>query len=129
MEKAAGSGADGLILDLEDSVAPERTELARGEVRTYLAAHPDRTRQQLWVRVNPLVTPKALPDLAAVVGAAPDGIVLPKCDGADTLRRLDHYLDALEATSGLDIGRTRIIAGLTETAESLFTLARYAGVT
>ena len=129
MEKGLASAADGLILDLEDSVAPERTELARGETRTCLASHPDRTRQQLWVRVNPLVTPKALPDLAAVVGAAPDGIVLPKCDGAEDLRRLEHNLEALEAAAGLEIGRTRIIAVVTETAKSLFTLDSYAGVT
>jgi citrate lyase subunit beta / citryl-CoA lyase len=129
MEKGLASAADGLILDLEDSVAPERTELARGETRTCLASHPDRTRQQLWVRVNPLVTPKALPDLAAVVGAAPDGIVLPKCDGADELRRLDHNLEALEAAAGLEIGKIRIIAVVTETAKSLFTLDSYAGVT
>ncbi|MEI9982103.1 MAG: aldolase/citrate lyase family protein [Aliidongia sp.] len=54
MEKARAGAADGLILDLEDSVAAERTELARGTVRGFLTAQPDRTRQQLWVRVNPL---------------------------------------------------------------------------
>ena len=129
MEKALGCAADGLILDLEDSVAPDRTALARGEVHGFLAAHAERPAQQLWVRVNPLTTEKALPDLAAVVKAAPDGIVLPKCDGADTLRRLDHYLDALEAAAGLERGRTRIIAVVTETAKSLFTLDSYTGVT
>ncbi len=98
-------------------------------MRGFLTAQPDRTRQQLWVRVNPLTTEKALPDLAAVASAAPDGIVLPKCDGAETLRRLDHYLDALEAAAGLAHGRISIIAVVTETAKSLFTLDSYAGVT
>ncbi|MEI9982102.1 MAG: hypothetical protein WDN69_02105 [Aliidongia sp.] len=61
-----------------------------------------------------------------MASAAPDGIVLPKCDGAETLRRLDHYLDALEAAAGLAHGRISIIAVVTETAKSLFTLDSYA---
>jgi len=129
MEKARAGAADGLILDLEDSVAAERIALARDEVRGFLSAQTDRTRQQLWVRVNPLATDKALPDLAAITAAAPDGIVLPKCDSAADLRRLDHYLDALEAAAGLTQGRIHIIAVVTETAKSLFTLDTYAGVT
>ena len=127
LAKGAESPADALILDLEDSVAPDRTEVARGMVRAYLAARPKRERQQLWVRINPLATPKALPDLAAVVGGAPDGIVLPKPDSAAETVLLDHYLTALEAREGLPHGRIRILPVATETPASVFNLGTYAG--
>ena len=77
LEKAKDNPADALILDLEDSVSNDRQEIARQMVREYLIARSDRTRQQLWVRVNPLDTELALPDLAAVMPGAPDGIILP----------------------------------------------------
>ena len=66
LEKATGLPADALILDLEDSVANERQETARDMVRAYLGDRADRSRQQLWVRINPLDTELSLPDLAAV---------------------------------------------------------------
>ncbi len=125
--KGEASGADALILDLEDSVAPDRTAIARDLVRSYLDARPDRTRQQLWVRVNPLGTDKALPDLAAIVGGAPDGIVLPKPDSAADVVLLGHYLTALEVREGLVPGGIRIIPVATETARAVFALGSYAG--
>lgn len=127
LAKGAGSLADALILDLEDSVAPDRTSVARGLVRAYLDSRPDRTRQQLWVRINPLATDQALPDLAAIVGGAPDGILLPKPDGAGDIVLLDHYLTALEAREGLPLGAIRIIPVATETARAVFALGSYAG--
>jgi citrate lyase subunit beta/citryl-CoA lyase len=127
LAKGETSPADALILDLEDSVAPNRTTIARGMVRAYLDSHPDRTRQQLWVRINPLATDKALPDLAAVVGGAPNGILLPKPDSAADLVVLDHYLTALEARDGLELGTIRIIPVATETARAVFALGSYAG--
>ncbi|HYZ63811.1 MAG TPA: CoA ester lyase [Acetobacteraceae bacterium] len=127
LARGEASPADALILDLEDSVSPERTEIARGMVRAYLDARPDRTRQQLWVRVNPLSTEKALPDLAAIVGGAPDGIVLPKPDSAADVVLLGHYLTALEQREGVPRGRIRIIPVATETAKAVFTLGSYAG--
>lgn len=127
LAKGEGSPADALILDLEDSVAPDRTAVARGMVRAYLEAHPDRSRQQLWVRINPLSTEKALPDLAAVTGGAPDGILLPKPDSAADAVLLGHYLTALEAREGLPPGGIRIIPVATETARAVFALGTYAG--
>ncbi|MGE0801888.1 MAG: CoA ester lyase [Lautropia sp.] len=126
LAKGAGSGADALILDLEDSVAASRTAVARGLVTDYLRAHPGPRRQQLWVRINPLSTSSALPDLAVVAGA-PDGILLPKVDGPADVVRLGHYLDALEVREGIAPGSIRIIPIATETAPSLFTLGSYAG--
>ena len=85
--KADGTGADALILDLEDSVAPSEKATARRKVRDFLDARPPGTRRsQLWVRINAF-DDAAMADLAAVCGGAPDGIVLPKIDGpADVLR-------------------------------------------
>ena len=99
--KGAGSGADALVLDLEDAVAADRLPLARTMVREYLAGHRDRSKQELWVRCNPLSTEKALPDLAAIAGGPPDGILLPKTTSAADVVTLDHFLSALEAREGV----------------------------
>ncbi len=123
-EKASAGAADALILDLEDSVAAGAKVAARGTVATMLAA--PRGRQAKFVRVNALDTGLTLADLAAVMPGGPDGIVLPKCQGPDDLRQLAHYLAAFETVHGL--GQTRILAIVTETAGSLFTLGGYRGV-
>ena len=127
LAKGESSPADALIFDLEDSVAAERKPVARGMVRAYLDSRPERGGQQLWVRINPLSTDSALPDLAEVAGGAPDGIILPKPDSGADVIRLDNYLTALEAREGLPPGRIRIIPIATETAKALFHLGSYAG--
>ena len=127
MIKGNGSNADALILDLEDSVASDRTALARDMVRDYLRSHADRGRQELWVRINPLSTDKALPDLAAIVAGAPDGIMLPKSGSAADVIALDHYLSALEQREGVAVGSIRILPVATETPGALFTLNSYQG--
>jgi citrate lyase subunit beta/citryl-CoA lyase len=127
LTKAQSSSADALILDLEDSVAPERLPEARGLVQEYLRARPERSRQQLWVRINPLHSGSALEDLAAVMPGAPDGILLPKTDSAADSAVLGHYLAALEVREGLGAGGTRIIPVATETARAMFALDSYTG--
>ncbi len=127
MEKAAASGADLVILDLEDSVAAERKPAAREAARAFLAANPDRARRQLWVRINPLSSPLGLADLAGVVPGGPDGIMLPKPDSGADVTTLDHYLSALEVAAGLALGGVKIIPVATETAKSMFALGTYAG--
>jgi citrate lyase subunit beta/citryl-CoA lyase len=127
LAKGEGCGADALILDLEDAVAAERRPQARVIVREFLSARRGARSSSLWVRVNPLDTSDALLDLSAVMPGAPDGIVVPKTDSAADVVRLDHYLSALEAREGLEIGSTRILPVATETARSLFQLDSYAG--
>ena len=129
MEKGAGSGADALILDLEDSVAEPNKAEARKLVRAALDARPARAGQALWVRINPLSSPSARADLAAVLPGAPDGIMLPKTDSGQDVAVLAHYLDALEEAFGLPAGRIQILPVATETAKALFTLGTYVGVT
>ncbi|MEA3132328.1 MAG: citrate lyase subunit beta / citryl-CoA lyase [Gammaproteobacteria bacterium] len=128
LAKAQDSAADALILDLEDSVAPSRTAIARGLVLDYLTANGDRSRRQLWVRINPLSTSAALLDLCAIAGK-PDGIILPKVDSAADVTKLSYMLDALEARDGLSAGQIDIIPVSTETPTALFTLGSYAGCT
>lgn len=124
LAKAETSGADALILDLEDSVAASRTAVAREQVLEYLRSYRDR-KQKLWVRINPLGTPAALLDLLVVAGA-PDGLMLPKVDSAADVAKLSHMLDALEVREGVAPGSINILPVATETPASLFTLGSYA---
>ncbi|MAI45254.1 MAG: CoA ester lyase [Hyphomicrobiaceae bacterium TMED74] len=125
LEKAKDNPADALILDLEDSVSNDRQNIARQMVREYLTTRSDRTRQQLWVRINPLDTGLALPDLAAVMPGAPDGIILPKTYSAKEINTLCNFLSALESREGLPLKSTRIVNVATETAASLVTFHTY----
>ena len=128
LAKSISTSADALILDLEDSVSPDRTAIARSMVAEFLKAHSNR-KQQLWVRINPLQTPLALHDLVAVMAGKPDGIMLPKPLNAKDAQQLDHCLSALEVREGLELGSTRIIPVATEVAGALFDLQSYAGAT
>src|SRR6185312_3818457 len=127
MEKAVAGPADIVLFDLEDAVAEAEKPKARGQVAAFLAAQLQ-GESRLWVRINPLQGPHALADLAAVVRARPGGIMLPKSRGRADVECLDHYLSALEVAAGVERGATRVIALVTETAESMFTTATYAGV-
>ena len=128
LAKSISTSADALILDLEDSVSPDRTAIARSMVAEFLKSHSNR-KQQLWVRINPLQTPLALHDLVAVMAGKPDGIMLPKPLNAKDAQQLDHCLSALEVREGLALGSTRIIPVATEVAGALFDLQSYAGAT
>lgn len=128
MAKALATAASAVILDLEDAVAVDRIDIARGMVNEFLASHRDRSRQQLWVRVNPLDGPLALADVVGVVRGGPDGIILPKIESADDIVTLDRYLTALEARDGVAPGSIRIIPVATETPHAMFAIGSYRGV-
>lgn len=128
IHKGLGTQADALVLDLEDSVTPENKPSARHLVASILQSGRPSFAGQLWVRVNPLQTTFCLDDLAAIVRARPDGLLLPKSTGAGDVVRLSHYLDALEARDGIAVGATEILAVTTETAQAPFTLGEYAGI-
>src|ERR1700761_2829735 len=127
--KALSSAADALILDLEDSVDVTQLPAARARVRELLRSRPERTRQQLWVRVNALTSGLLLEDLAAVMPDAaeggPDGIVLPKISGPDEVEEVAHYLAALEVRGGRTLGSTRLMVIATETPRGLLSLPSY----
>jgi len=123
--KAKGSGADVLILDLEDSVVPERKSLARAHVARCLDDRATRD-WSLFVRVNALDTGLALSDLAAVVKPGLDGLMIPKANGAGDIARLGHYLDALETKAGMPLGSVKLAIVATETGKAMFSLGSYA---
>ena len=124
------AGADALVLDLEDSVLPANKGRARGLTAEYLKARPKRARaSELWVRINALDSEPALADLAAVVAASPDGVILPKAEGPSDVARLSFYLDALEAQAGLTVGATRVLPVATETAAAETSTVTDAGPT
>ncbi len=122
LAKGAACGADGLILDLEDSVAPDRKVIARGMALAYLKTADRQNGPKLYVRVNALDTGLTLGDLAVVMQGKPDGIVFPKCVGQADLSLLGHYLDAFEAREGTDAGFTRILTIATESAAAILAL-------
>ncbi|MDP3525182.1 MAG: CoA ester lyase [Hoeflea sp.] len=127
MEKAAASGADALILDLEDSVAPSRKAEARRMVASYLAG-ADRSDQapKLIVRINALDTGLTDDDLAAVVPGAPDAILLPKAGSGADLQDLGARIAVEEAEAGLPDGGIRVHALMTETAGGMLAASSFA---
>ena len=130
LAKADGAGADAIILDLEDSVAPAAKPLARKLVAAFLAERPASSRQsELWVRINALDDEAALSDLAAIIAASPDGIMLPKAAGAAGVQLLSNFLDALEVQAGLPRGKIGILPVATETASAALQLPVYATAT
>lgn len=126
LKKSLTSAADALILDLEDSVIASERPRARSLARAFLA---DRGDMPVWVRINPLDSADALPDLRDIVPAAPSGIVLPKPVGAKDAIQLDKLLGVLEQENGIAEGQTKILPIATERPEALFQLHEYAGAT
>jgi citrate lyase subunit beta/citryl-CoA lyase len=123
--RAKACGADALILDLEDSVAPPQKAAARALVANLI--DPDAKRPWLFiVRVNALDSGPALEDLAAVVKPGLDALLIPKVNGAADLERVSHYLDALEARAGIASGSVKLMIVATETAKAMFALGSYA---
>jgi len=117
--KAAASGADAIILDLEDSVALANKEAARAAVAEYLLG--DREVVTL-VRVNPLDGHMTAADVAAIAGARPDAIMLPKAEGAPSIQQLDTIL---RSESARDVSLPAILPIATETPSAIFTLGSY----
>ena len=122
LEKARGAGADALIVDLEDAVAPEAKATARQMAAEYVQGRDD-----TWVRINPVDTDLWEADVEAVIPAQPAGIILPKPRHARDAVRLSERIDVLENHHGIEHGRTRIIALCTEHPEALLTLHSYVG--
>jgi citrate lyase subunit beta/citryl-CoA lyase len=121
LDKAMASGADAVILDLEDSITPERKAQARTAALEFLkAAQTKKPRPRLLVRINGLDTGMIDADLEAVVAGRPDAIVFPKAEGGASVVHLDAKLTAREAIAGLPEGGIKILAQAVESAAGLF---------
>ena len=116
--KAAASGADAVIIDLEDSVAPAQKPLARDAIADLSWGHA----ATLFIRVNPLATPDFLLDMQSIAALRPYGILLPKAEGAASIATAAAALDAAGC------GATLILPIATETPLGLFRLDSYTTV-
>ena len=125
--KADGAGADAVIIDLEDAVALANKDMARDMTATFLSDRPkDQRKTQFWVRANAFDTGRTEEDVASVIAASPDGIVLPKSEGVGDLEKLSAILDKLEKKAGVAAGSTRILPVATETARAVLKLNEFA---
>ncbi len=128
LDKCLATGADTLLLDLEDSVAPAAKAGARATVRDFLkGAAKETKRPRLYVRINSLDTGLVDGDLDVVLEGKPDGILLPKSNGHEDLVLLDAKITAREAIAGIPDNTTKIMVLVTETPMSVFTLGTYKG--
>jgi citrate lyase subunit beta/citryl-CoA lyase len=128
LDKAIASGADAVIIDLEDSIAPERKDIARAAALDFLKrASAAMQRPRLLVRINGLDTGMTDADLDAIVAGKPDAIVFPKAEGATSVVHLDAKLTAREAIAGLPEGHIKILAQAVETAAGLFAAGTFRG--
>jgi citrate lyase subunit beta/citryl-CoA lyase len=121
LDKAMASGADAVIVDLEDSILPERKQHARAAALEFLknnAAKKDRPR--ILVRINGFETGMTDADLDAIVAGKPDAVVFPKAEGGASVIHLDAKLTAREALAGLPEGSIMILAQAVESAAGLF---------
>ena len=128
LDKAMSSGADALIIDLEDSIALDGKARARESAVAFLKdATASATRPYLMVRVNGLQTGLTDADLDAIAPAKPDAIMLPKAEGGAALAHADAKLAVREAQNDLPDGRIKILPIATETAAALFMVGTFAG--
>jgi len=124
LEKALTLPADGLILDLEDAVPPDRKAATRPVVREWLAR--DFGGRERWIRMNPIATDLARADLAETIAGRPDGYVVPKPRHAGDVREIAQLLDGLEHRHGIAPGSTRLLPIATETPEGLLNIREVA---
>src|SRR5262245_27024321 len=121
MARALTLPADGLILDLEDAVPPDRKAATRPIVDRWLR-ELDFGGRERWVRMNPLATGLGQADLEETIAARPDGYVVPKPNRAADVRDIAQLLDRLEHRHGIVNGSTRLLLIATETPEGLLNI-------
>ena len=128
LEKSLTSGADAIIIDLEDAIATDQKKAARANAAEFIKGIPPSSgRPPIFVRVNGLESGLTDADLDAVLAAKPDAVVLPKGEGGASIIHLDAKLTAREAMHGISEGATKIFAFAIESATALFLAGSYAG--
>jgi len=125
IQKALTLPADGLILDLEDAVTPDKKAATRPVVRRWLESLDFGGRER-WVRMNPIWSEHGEADLEETIAGRPDGYVVPKPRRAEDIRRIVGILERLEQRHGLPFGSTRLLPIATETPEGLLNIREVA---
>ena len=126
LDKALASGADAVIVDLEDSIVLERKPAARAAALEFLKrAGAAKQRPSLLVRINGLDTGMTDADLDAIVTGRPDAVVFPKAEGGPSVVHLDAKLTAREAIAGVPEGQIKILAQAIELAAGLFAAGNF----
>jgi citrate lyase beta subunit len=123
--KALTLPADGLILDLEDAVPPDRKAATRPIVREWLQKLDFGGRER-WVRMNPIFTDLAVADLEETIAGRPEGYVVPKPRHARDIREIVQHLERLEHRHRLPAGSTRLVVIATETPQGLLNIGEVA---
>ena len=123
LNKALGLPADSLILDLEDSVTPDRKGIARDEVCEWLANAEFKSQEKL-VRINPMDSEWGREDLEAVLQHRPDGIVLPKVLDLKAVHAVDQLIVNQEKIAGANCSNIKLLLIGTEMAAAVFNLAQ-----
>jgi citrate lyase subunit beta / citryl-CoA lyase len=123
--KALTLPADGLILDLEDAVTPDKKAATRPIVRRWLETLDFGGREK-WIRMNPIGSEHAESDIAETIAGRPDGYVVPKPNRAEDVRRVVALIEQGEARNGLPFGSTRLLPIATETPEGLLNIKEIA---
>ncbi|MEV6162034.1 CoA ester lyase [Streptomyces sp. NPDC052052] len=118
LARALERGADAVIVDLEDAVAPGAKDAAREATANWLAGLTPGGPTEVWVRVNP--GPVGLADAAAVVGPALYGLCLAKCETPADVAAVDGVLSEREAALGLAPGSVAL-SPLLESAGAVLT--------
>jgi citrate lyase subunit beta/citryl-CoA lyase len=129
LAKGLISGADVLIVDLEDSVAASAKKAARETAASFIRSKDALAAVTLFVRVNDFSTGLTDDDLAAIMPAKPAGIMLPKCSSGDDVMLLSTKLRVHEARNGTEDGATLILPIITETAAGVLAGATYQSTT
>lgn len=118
--RAVDSGADAVVLDLEDAVPLKNKASARADVAQWLRSRPENS-ENVWVRINS--DEHMAEDLEAVVAAGVGGIWLPKCEDLATLIELDGRLRSLESADREPVQ----VSPLVETGAALWNIREIAG--
>lgn len=126
LAKGLTSGADIILIDLEDAVTPGNKAAAREKTADFLTQ--DATRKApmpLYVRINDLETEWASDDLAQIVPARPAGVMLPKARSHDDVERLAGMLETLERNSDIAPGSTSILVIAPEIPDAILNIASF----
>lgn len=126
---AVGTGADAIVVDLADSVERGEKSVARANALRWLEAHRRQVigsrSMKRWVRISSLDSGQWRDDLVAIMPGAPDGVILPRSVGQESVRQVAAEIYEIEQRCHVPAGSTRIMPSVGDTAVAAVTIASY----